>query len=141
MPATAATLAPYALLDSEHVVVVQNTAESATRVYRLSDQETLYVDPARLTVPTATPTLRLTEAQRIVALYRFADVATDTDDFGAELDGAELRITSAVEALATLDAAIELCADTAADGVAGRRVELGVTRRLRARVLAAVLAA
>lgn len=132
-----------ALLDGEHVVIVQGLADTCSGwshgtmpLYRLDTQARLRVDPARLTVPTATPTVKLTEAQRIVCCYRFQDVATDTDDMGAEL-----RITDPLKALETLDSAIDICADNARGGVAGYRAELGVTKRLRAKVLAAILAA
>jgi hypothetical protein len=98
-----------------------------------------YAPEAEVIQPEAGQRVRLTAAQRTVALYRFEDVATAEDDFGAVLEGDVLVITDACEALETLDAAAELCDDAAEGGMPGRRREAATTRRLRAKVYAAIV--
>lgn len=96
------------------------------------------VPVAEIDRPQGGQRVKLTPAQREVALYRFHDVATEHEDFGAVLEGDVLVLTDPAEAVDTLDNAIELCDDAAADGIPGRRREAATTRRLRAKVLAAI---
>lgn len=136
------TAAPLALLRGDRLVsVIATHDDGRARVYHLAAQVYTYEPVADLTYPTATPTVKLTEAQRIVCCYRFQDVATDTDDMGAVLEGNTLRITRPLVALETLDEAIDICDDNASGGDAKYRREAGTTRRLRAKVLAAIRAA
>lgn len=138
--APAATETVYALHGDDAVYFLGYLDGDTAVVYEPNKMRRYEVPVDEITRPMPGQVVKLTDAQFTVACYRFYDVATDTEDFGAVLDTAArtLRITDVAEALATLDAAIELCADNAEQGVAGYRVELGVTKRLRAKVLAAV---
>ncbi len=141
-PAHAETV--YALHGDDAVYFLGYLDGDTAVVYEPNKMRRYEVAVAEITRPMPGQVVKLTDAQFTVACYRFYDVATDTEDFGAVLDTAArtLRITDVGGALATLDNAIDILAGNVEDGynaVAYAR-ELGVTRRLRAKVLAAARA-
>lgn len=146
MTTNAHTTTLLALLDDTTVVYVTGDPGAYTvTVYDPATLETLHVGANRLRYGAdIRPQVKLTRPQRDVVCFRFEDVATDTDDFGGYLIDAPgspvFQVTDALQALLTLDNAAELCADAAADGMADRVREGRVTRNLRAKVLAAILA-
>jgi hypothetical protein len=149
MTATAAART-YALDHDNHLVIVTGdlTAEPVA-VYRPDEARATYLSRDDLCVLPGEGhhqliEIRLTAAQRNVAEIRFSDVATDEDNFGADVtqDGphSTLVVTNVAEALATLDNAADICRDNINSGYNARAYarELAVTLRLFGKIVAEI---
>lgn len=88
----------------------------------------------------APATVKLSDPQRMVAIYRFEDVMDGTardDELGAKLTDRGLVVHNAAAAVATLDAAVEILRDSS--GGARTRAEMAATKKLREKILGLVL--